>query len=95
MTEKFLSIANKHARLEKKFVKGNNAPFIIREFQKEIYVRSRLRNKYWVEPSAENEAAYKKQRNKCVKIRRKSIKRCMDKISERGIETTKSFLEFY
>ena len=65
-----------------------------REFQKEIYVRSRLRNKYWVEPSAENKAAYKKQRNKCVKIRRKSIKRYMDKVSEKGIETNKSFWNF-
>ena len=52
-----------------------------RELQKEIYVRSRLRNKYWVEPSTENKAAYKKQRNKCVKIRRKNIKRYMDKIT--------------
>ena len=57
-------------------------------------MRSRLRNKYWVEPSAENKAVYKRQRNKCVKIRRKSIKRCMDKISEKGIETNESFWNF-
>ena len=94
MTDKFLGLANKHAPLKKKFVRGNNAPFMNREFQKEIYVRSRLRKKYWVEPSAENKAAYKKQRNKCVKIRRKSIKRYMDKISEKGIETNKSFWNF-
>ena len=31
-----------------------------REFLKDIYVRSRLRNKYWVQPSAENKVAYKK-----------------------------------
>ena len=91
LTDKFFGIANKHAPLKKKFVRGNNAPFMNREFQKEIYVRSRLRNKYWIEPSAENKAAYKKQRNKCVKIRRKSIKRYMDKISEKGIDTNKSF----
>ena len=65
-----------------------------REVQKEIYVRSRLRNKYWVEPSPENKAAYKKQSNKCVKIRRKSIKRYLDKISEKGIEANKSFWNF-
>ena len=65
-----------------------------REFQKEIYVRSRLKSKYWVEPSVENKAAYKKQRNKCVKIKRKSIKRYMDKISEKGIKTNKSFWNF-
>ena len=94
LTDKFLGLANKHAPLKKKFVRGNNALFMNREFQKEIYVRSRLRNKYWVEPSAENKAAYKKQRNKCVKIRRKSIKRHIDKISEKGIETNKSFWNF-
>ena len=60
-----------------------------RQFQKEILVRSRLRNKFWVEPFAENKAAYKNQRN--VKIKRKSIKRYMDKVSEKGMETNKSF----
>ena len=94
MTDKFLCLANKHAPLKKKFVRGSNAPFMNKELQKEIYMRSRLRNKHWVEPSAENKAAYKKQRNKCVKIRRKSIKRYMDKISEKGIETIKSFWNF-
>ena len=34
--------------------------FMNREFLKNIYVRSRLRNKYWVQPSAENKVAYKK-----------------------------------
>ena len=62
LTDKFLSIVNKHAPLKKKFVRGNNAPFINREFQKEIYMRSRLRNKYWVEPFTENKASYKKQK---------------------------------
>ena len=41
LTDKFLGIANKHAPLKKKFVRGNNAPFMNREFQKEVYVRSR------------------------------------------------------
>ena len=65
-----------------------------REFQKEIYVRSRLRNKYWVEPSAENKVVYKKQKNKSVPIRRKSIKRYMDNVLGKGIKTNK-FFEFY
>ena len=62
LTDKFLALANKHAPLKKKFVRGNNASFMNRDFQKEIYMRSRFRNKYWVEPSAENKAAYKKQK---------------------------------
>ena len=94
LTDKFLGIVNKHAPLKKNFVRGNDAPFMNREFQKEIYVRNRLRNKYWVELSTENKPAYKKQRNKCVKIRRGSIKRYIDEISEKGIETNKSFWNF-
>ena len=94
LNDKFLGIVNKHAPLRRKFVRGNNAPSMNREFQKEIYVRRRLINKYWVEPSSENKAAYKKQRNKCIKIRRKSIKRYMDKISEKGIEFNKNFWNF-
>ena len=49
LTGKFLGIVNKHVPLKKKFVRGNNAPFMNREFQKGIYLRSRLRNKFWVE----------------------------------------------
>ena len=56
LTVKFLGIVNRHALLKKKFVRGKNAPFMNRELQKEIYVRSRLRNKYWVEPFPENKA---------------------------------------
>ena len=66
-----------------------------REFEKKNYVRSRLRNKYWAETSAESKVKYKKQRNRCVKIRRKSIKKYMDKVSVKIIETYKSFLGLY
>ena len=94
LNDKFLGIVNKHAPLKKKSNRSNNAPFMNREFQKEIYVRSILINKFWVEPSAENKAGYKKQRKKCVKIRRKSIKRYMDQVSEEGVETNKIFWNF-
>ena len=61
------------------------------EFQKEIYVRSRLRNKFWVEPSAENKTAYKKQRNKGVKIRRKVLRDIWIKFRKRVSKLTKVF----
>ena len=91
LTDKFLSIVNKYAPLKKKFVRGNNTSFMNREFQKEIYVRSRLRDKYWVEPSAENKAAYKKQRNNCVKIRRKVLKYMWIKFQKKVSKVTKVF----
>ena len=85
---------NKNVPSKKKFLRDKNAPFMNREFQKEIYVRCRSRNRYWVQPSVENKWAYKRQRNKCVKIRRKNIKKYMDKVSEKGIKTNKIFWNF-
>ena len=45
LTKTFLTIVNKHAPLKKKIVRGNQAPFMTKEFQKAIYTRSRLKNK--------------------------------------------------
>ena len=63
ITENFLEAIDKHAPLKKKFVRGNQAPFMNREFQKAIYTRTRLKNKYSRDSSRENELAYKKQKN--------------------------------
>ena len=60
ITENFLETINKHAPLTKKFIRGNQAPFMNRDFQKAIYTRTRLKNKYWQDPYRENELAYKK-----------------------------------
>ena len=38
LTDKFLRIINKHAPLKIKFVRDNDAPFMNKEFQIEIYL---------------------------------------------------------
>ena len=65
-----------------------------REFQNAIYTRTRLKNKYWREPSRENKPAYKKQRNLGVSIRRKSVANSLNKFTHKGLETNKSFWKF-
>ena len=42
ITENSLEAIDKRAPLKKKFVRGNQAPFMNREFQKAIYTRTRL-----------------------------------------------------
>ena len=69
ITENFLETIDKHAPLKKQFIRGNQAPFMNRDFQKAIYTRASLKNKYWQDLSRENELAYKKQRSLCVSIR--------------------------
>ena len=52
---------------------------------------NRLRNKYWAKLSAENKAAYKRQRNKCVKIRRKSVRDIWIKFQKKVSKLIKVF----
>ena len=47
ITDNFLEAIDKHAPLKKKFIRGNQTPFMNRDFQKEIYTRTGLKNKYW------------------------------------------------
>ena len=61
-----------------------------KELRKAIYTRSRLRNKFCKSPSNENEALYKKKRNKCVSLRRKSVKKYFNDITNYGIATSKN-----
>ena len=81
----------KHARLTKKFIRGNHAPFMNKELRKAIYTISRLRNKFYKSPSKESKALYKNQPNKCVSLRRKSIKKYFNDITNYGIATSKNF----
>ena len=94
ITESFLETIDKHAPLRKKFIRGNQAPFMNRGFQKAINARTRLKNKYWRDPSRENELAYRKQRNLCVSRRRKSVTDYLNKFSAKGLETIESFWKF-
>ena len=41
--------------MKKKFIRGNQAPFMTRNLRKEIYTRSRFRNKFCKNPAKENE----------------------------------------
>ena len=94
ITENFSETIDKHAPLKRKFIRGSHAPFMNRDFQKARYTRTRLKNKRWRDLSRENELAYKKQRNPCVSIRRKSIANYLNNFSDKSLETNKSFWKF-
>ena len=54
----FSKIVNKHTPLKKKFLRGNQTPFMNKELRKAIYDRSRLRNRFCKTPTEENEVIY-------------------------------------
>ena len=93
-SNKFLEVLKKHAPLKKKVLKGNHSPFVSKEFQKAIYTRSKMKSKLNQNPSRENVLAYKKQRNICVSLRRKSLKNHLKSITKKGINNRQSFWKF-
>ena len=93
-SNKFLEVLKKHAPLKKKVLKGNHSPFVSEEFQKAIYTRSKMKSKLNQNPSRENVLAYKKHRNICVSLRRKSLKNHLKSITKKGINNKQSFWKF-
>ena len=53
---------NKHAPITKEHLRANQGEFIYKELSKAIMTRSRLRNKYMKEKSADSQIAYDNQR---------------------------------
>ena len=70
--DKFKSIASKllnsHAPLNKKYIRCNQAMFMIKELRKAIMTRPRLLNKLRKFNCPENQLAYKRKRNYWVKL---------------------------
>ena len=62
---------NMYAPLKKKYIRGNNSPFMNRILSKEIMKRSRLRNKFLKSKIEADKKNYVKQRNYCVSLLRR------------------------
>ena len=89
ITDKFFSVVNRHAPLKKKTLRDNQAPFSTKELRKELYTRSKLKNKCNRNHTEENKAIYKKQRNKCVYLRRKAIKMYFNNVTKTGVQSNR------
>ena len=61
-------VLNEHAPIKKKYISANDGPLMTKALPKAIYTCTNLCNRYNKSRSQENWNAYKKQRNKCVKI---------------------------
>ena len=91
LTTDFRNIVDKHAPIKTKFLRGNNAPFMNRELKKAMYTRARFKTRLNKHPSRENEVAFKKQRNRCVALRKKAIKNHFKRVTSNGLMSNKAF----
>ena len=80
---------NSFAPIKKKYVPGNQMPFMTKNLSKEIMTRSRLRNKHLKHKTEENRLLYTQQRNKCVSLLRKTKMNYCGNLNEKGITDNK------
>ena len=81
----------RHVPLTMKIQRGNHAPVISKEMEKAVYTHSTLRNKFYKNPSEENERKYKRPRNLYVSLRCNAIKQYFSNITSKGIVTNIKF----
>ena len=87
----FMNILNKNAKVKKKYLRANNAPFMNKTLSRAIMNRSRLKNRFLKNPNNENELNYKKQRNYCVNVLNKAKKKYFNSLNNRNISNNKEF----
>ena len=63
-----LTVLNSIAPLKREFIRANQTPFMNKELQQTIMIRSRLRNTFLKSRSLSDKKAYNKQKNTCVSL---------------------------
>ena len=85
------NLLESHAPLKEKYIRRNQAPFMNKSVRKAIMVRTQLLNKFRKENSFINELAYKRQRNFCTTLIRKTKRNFYNNLNVNKITDNKSF----
>ena len=91
LTKTFSRLVEKHAPLKSKKIRGNQAPFMTKEYSKAIMNKSKMRNKYNKWKSRENYLNYQKSKSHCKKTGYSVKRKHFQKVTENGIMTSKKF----
>ena len=89
--EIFLETLDAIAPVKKKILRFNHNPFMSKALCKSIMVRSKLKNKYNKNRTEENWDSYKKQRNFCLNLLRKTKKDYFSDLDIKNITDNKAF----
>ena len=74
-----------HAPRKKKYLHGNNKPFMTKALSNSIMERAHLRNTFLKNPIVANKLAYTKQRNFCVSLLRRVKREYFANLNEKNI----------
>ena len=83
------NVLYKHVPRKKKYIRGNNKPFLTKAYLKAIMQKTRFRNKFLKNPTDLKKVLCKKQRNYCVSLLRKE--KNFPKLNENEITDNRKF----
>ena len=84
-------VLNHHATRKKKYIRGNNKPFMTKALSKAIKQRTCFRNKFLKNPTTENRLIYNWQRNFCLSLVRKEKREYFANLNEKDITDNRMF----
>ena len=87
----FLENLNKYAPVKKKKVRYNNSPFMTKDLRKAIMNISRFKNKFCKNKSPENWELFRRQRNYCVKLLRKTKMEYFKTLDSKNLSDSRKF----
>ena len=87
----FMNILNRHAPMKKKFIRGNNAPFMNMTLSQAFMHRSKLKNKYNNYPTEQNKRNCNQQRNFCVSLLKKEKRKYYNNLDLKIFKDNKTF----
>ena len=87
----FMTILNKHAPLKFKHIRANDSPFMTKDLRKAIMLRSKSRNKFNKDRTTAALQAYKRQRNVCTSLLRKTKREYYESLNPSVISDNKQF----
>ena len=97
--DKFKFIASKllssHAPLKEKYIRCSQVVFMNKQLRQAITTRARLLNKLRKFNCPENQLTYKRQRNYCVKLLKRSKKDFYNNLNAKKSHRQQTFLENY
>ena len=85
------SLLESHAPMKEKYIRRNQAPFMNKSVRTAIMVWTQRLNKFRKENSFINELAYKRQRNFCTKLIKKTKRTFYNNLNVNKITDNKSF----
>ena len=87
----FMFLLNIHAPIKHKYVRANDNPFVTKEMRKAIMLRSKLRNRYNKLKTMEANLAYKRQRNICTSLLKKTKRKYYESLNPSAVIDNKNF----